>query len=321
MSEMCSNQPLEEKIKELEVTLQAMQIENEDLKSKNHDLKVKFEDLEAKNVALNKTNPYDWATIEQAIKWAESHKFSVLSFNATLNTKMEPINDLVQDIKPTLVIVSEIGRPTWKIDDKCPPFLIKGYEGPYHSGKQINDKGKKKNIIEASHKQSNGVAIWVRKDVSCNEVTEDLKILGGSASKEMNYCVLKTDQLMVVGLYKSPTTNFKSFKKTFSDLVLRIQVPYAPKGVLIAGDINFNLDADDDVAAASYKEETTNVYYLIQHIQKPTRIGATKTSCLDHIMTNFKVDVADVLDHKFKDHQTTFAAWNEIVLPELIQGP
>ena len=56
--------------------------------------------------------------------------------------------------------MSEIGRPKWKIDEEC-PFLINGYIGPFHSGKRIEDKQNKNYIIEASQKQSNGVAIWV----------------------------------------------------------------------------------------------------------------------------------------------------------------
>ena len=353
MFQLCRNQPLEEKVKELEETLQAknseisrlttnlenLQIKNEELESKNHELEktiqtqndsfakleVKVEDLEDKNVDLNKTleeqnntNPHDWATIEQAKQWTKSYNFSVISFNATLNTKIASIKNLVQDINPTLVIVSEIGRPKWAIDEEC-PFLINGYIGPFHSGKRIEDKQNKNYIIEASQKQSNGVAIWVRKDDSFVEgttrnVTEDLKIPGGSASKEMNYCVLainsklpNMDQLMVVGLYKSPTTNFKSFREKFSNLVHKLQ---DPKGILITGDINFNiLDADDE-EATNYKEMTSNVHSLIQHIQKPTRISTTKNSCLDHIMTNFEVEVADVLDHNVSDQQVTIAAWN-----------
>ena len=69
------------------------------------------------------------------------------------------------------------------------------------------------------------------------------------------------------------------------------------------------MDADDE-EATNYKEMTENVYSLIQHIQKPTRISTTKNSCLDHIMTNFEVEVADVLDHNVSDHQVTIAAWN-----------
>ena len=108
MFQLCRNQPLEEKVKELEETLQAknseisrlttnlenLQIKNEELESKNHELEktiqtqndsfakleVKVEDLEDKNVDLNKTleeqnntNPHDWATIEQAKQWTKSY--------------------------------------------------------------------------------------------------------------------------------------------------------------------------------------------------------------------------------------------------------
>ena len=83
MFQLCRNQPLEEKVKELEETLQAknseisklttylenLQIKNEKLESKNHELEktiqtqndsfakleVKVEDLEDRNVDLNKT--------------------------------------------------------------------------------------------------------------------------------------------------------------------------------------------------------------------------------------------------------------------------
>ena len=59
--------------------------------------------------------------------------------------------------------------------------------------------------------------------------------------------------------------------------------------------------------ATKYKELTA----LMQQTQKPTHIGPTKNSCLDHIMTNFEVEAADVLNHKVSGHQVTIAAWNQ----------
>ena len=137
----------------------------------------------------------------------------------------------------------------------------------------------------------------------------------------MNYCVLAIDsklpknQLMVEGLYKSPTTNFELFNERFSNLVQELKAQHEPKGISIAGDTNFNiLDAKDDVEikreATKYKELTAS-FSLMQQIQKPTHIGPTKNSCLDHIMTNFEVEAADVLNHKVSGHQVTIAAWNQ----------
>ena len=46
-------------------------------------------------------------------------------------------------------------------------------------------------------------------------------------------------------------------------------------------------------------------------VLKPTRISKTRESCLDNIMTNFKIEVANVLDHNISEHQVTMAAWNQ----------
>ena len=94
-----------------------------------------------------------------------------------------------------------------------------------------------------------------------------------------------------------------------------LKAQHEPKGISIAGDTNFNvLDAEDDVEikreATNYKELTAS-FSLMQQIQKSTHIGPTKNSCLDHIMTNFEVEAADVLNHKVSGHQVTIAAWNQ----------
>ena len=303
---------LEERIATLEDTISRLKAENEGLRNQ-----------------IPGTDSLNTSSISQAKNWASLYDFSVISFNATLNTKMEKIREFVEHVKPTLVIISEIGRPKWKLEEKC-PFQIKEYNGPkagFHSGRKVYSAPPIIGdfiTIEASNLQSNGVAMWIRNEdsnLNVKNITNELKVPGGSASVEMNYCVLEIKlqipsyPLIAVGIYKSPNQKycFQSFYERFSKLLKILQEKYEKCWILVAGDFNI------DISEANAKQngdvlkylELCKAFGLVQRINKPTRISKTKNSCLDHIMTNFKIEEADVLDHNISDHQVTMAAWNQ----------
>ena len=269
---------------------------------------------------------FNTSSIAQAEDWADEHDFSVFSFNANLNAKKREINDFVKKTKPTIVIVSEVGIPKWKLNEEC-PFRIDKYTGPepesgFHSGKltQVkNTQGEFYNI-KASNSPKGGVAMWIRNDdnpenLTMNNITNELDVGGGSESKVMNYCVLEINsqspsyQLIVTAIYKSPSNPYKSFCPRFSNLINRLKERYGNSPMLVAGDFNYDiLDAEN--ADASNYLELLESFGFVQHIDKPTHIIPTKASCLDHIMTNFKINEADVVEHNISDHKVTMAAWN-----------
>lgn len=122
------------------------------------------------------------------------------------------------------------------------------------------------------------------------------------SEKNIEFCVMRCQNIFVVSLYRSPTGEMNIFLKNLQELISNLYQS-VKINIIIAGDFNINLqkasrESNDLLSIMS-------MFGLKQTIFEPTRISVNTASCIDNIFvnsTNGKLHVVHVSDTGFSDH-------------------
>ena len=96
----------------------------------------------------------------------------------------------------------------------------------------------------------------------------------------------------MLSLYRSPST---SVQRALEDLeaILTALSPHVCS-IIIAGDLNVDLLSDDGHSTA-YTNLLSD-FYLTQHVVGPSRVTATSSTLIDHIVSSSQVPVLRYVD-------------------------
>ena len=104
----------------------------------------------------------------------------------------------------------------------------------------------------------------------------------------------KTQKIQVFNIYSHPKTD----KQTFFKYMDKIPIAKNMKSVVL-GDMNFDTMVTENMDITEYFLEKG----LAAYINKPTRIGRTSSTCIDHIYSN-KDEESFIFETDFSDHLT-----------------
>ena len=190
--------------------------------------------------------------------------FSILHVNVrSFNKKMPQLEILLTQLQINFscIIVSE----TWFSENQ---FLNSYYLDDYnlYCRSRIDGGG-------------GGVCVYVLKELETRVV--DVRLMGSEAMLVRMFD-LGRPVCSVLAVYRAPSGCWRGFLESLGALA-----PSLPSNTVIAGDLNFDLNSDNDIDTPSLeylRVMSSNGFYNIIH--SPTRYGQTKTSLLDHMFVN-----------------------------------
>lgn len=146
------------------------------------------------------------------------------------------------------------------------------------------------------HKKRGGVCILVKTGLSYKKNT----IVDRHAVSMLFECCgvdFPDQNLTIICLYRTPTSNVENFLNKFDSLLYDL-TRIKNKKVVILGDININTLKIDKISN-TFQDISKN-YNMKIHIKDPTR----RLSCIDHIVSNIENASASVLHLGLSDHET-----------------
>lgn len=221
---------------------------------------------------------------------------SIISMNInSLRKHIDELNVLVESIinKPDVLIISEIRN---NVDD----ILMKNFGEHYnfHIKYPINNK-------------CGGIVILIKKSISyrfINNLESDNNAEIDTVIVEVN--TTKSESLFILGIYKHPSCNIKTFTNYLIKQLSRI---HTSKNIILAGDMNIDLvKYNSNVHIKNYvdKLKSLGVY---QVITAPTRITKTTKTLIDHIYLRFNKEIrfeSGIFLTAISDHLGTFIKIN-----------
>ncbi|KAL0828886.1 hypothetical protein ABMA28_003792 [Loxostege sticticalis] len=106
---------------------------------------------------------------------------------------------------------------------------------------------------------------------------------------------IKSSNLMILCIYRTPKSNIENFFANFEALLMRL-MKKGKKKIIIAGDLNI-----DTLTSNVHSNRLINILHSFNislHINEPTRLNA----CIDHIASNLKGTDASVHSLGLSDH-------------------
>lgn len=173
----------------------------------------------------------------------------------------------MHEIDPTILILTEHDVK----ENEIPTLKIDGYIIDAFYCRKSNNKG--------------GVMILSKEGVECRQLVLP-SINSLCEDKKIEFCltmyIFKSIQIVVVGIYRSPSSNVFEFLEKLNLLVLRILHKF--KYIVIAGDLNINI-LKDSTESREFKSliRSHGITYTVDF---PTRYCDTTQTCIDNILTN-----------------------------------
>lgn len=103
--------------------------------------------------------------------------------------------------------------------------------------------------------------------------------------------------ILLLCIYRTPDSNVTSFLSAL-DEILHKYIKNSKSKIVLAGDLNINTLKPS--TGTNYLIEIVNNYNLIIHVKEPTR----KSSCIDHIISNFDKASYELHHLHLSDHDT-----------------
>lgn len=155
--------------------------------------------------------------------------------------------------------------------------------------------GYKHQLTPSVYGKSGGLVVYYRDcykiDVIINEC-----ILPDSLSEILTMHFLDKSTFLTL-IYRHPTGNVNSFIDTLDNILSSGNMQVTNKNYIFCGDINID--------ALSVSKRTTTYLSLLKsfnynfHIEQPTRITGSSTTCIDHVFT--KLQITNSIDLKLRD--------------------
>lgn len=197
----------------------------------------------------------------------------------SIRHKLHDLESLIQSfqIPPDIILLTEI----WIREEENSKFNIQNYKSFFANRKTT---------------QAGGVCIFIRKDLTCNEILN----LDEEETSWLGINLLKLNINLFV-IYRSPSANSTHFLQYFEELLSKTSKN------LIIGDINFDLLQPNNTSI-KYKEVIEgHGHILLNKLNKnhATRVTENTRTILDHIITDcfsftYQITLSDVSlsDHK-----------------------
>lgn len=199
-----------------------------------------------------------------------------------LKSRIEPLEITLDELKPAIIILTEHAMKACEIDR----LSIKNYTVNSCYARERSTKGGvvilSDNVLK--HKQV-VIPTFITKHILQDKQFEAC----------MTCYIISNIKLLVMGIYRSPTSNLDIFLERLS-----IMVDYLSKkfnNIVIGGDFNINvLKKDSDFNKFEDTIKGLNMAYLVDF---PTRIGKTSKTAIDNFLVNsptsLKISVEGVI--------------------------
>ena len=239
-----------------------------------------------------KSTNHIWTDESKIRSKISQYSYKLLSTNIrSLNRNFMEIESLVSKYKPDLVCLSEI----W--DPYGPKQKLKDYQ-------PIVCRVRK-------HCKGGGAAIFCRKGLSFKELksSDDLHLKAIEAVG-VELITDNNEKVVVYSLYRPPSS---TIPETLLDLDHLLE-SIGDSKIIIAGDMN--LDTSDTSKSETIKNNYIRKllsFNLFQHVQAKTRIGASSSTTIDHLISNVKGIETLVSNECPADHQLIITLWGELI--------
>ena len=154
-------------------------------------------------------------------------------------------------------------------------------------------------------KNRGGNAFYIHNDCSSSDVISFQTSFPKNVEvRVIKFSLVKTKPILVVNVYRSPSTKPLDFLQSFEKFLL--EMSHLNCQILIMGDFNINLL--DKTSESLLLKSLTTQFNLTQHINEPTRISQHTETLLDHIYGNsyFAGSFSGTFNLTSSDHQAVF---------------
>jgi hypothetical protein len=219
-----------------------------------------------------------------------SNKLSFLHYNVEgLGNKIDLFQMYVLEMAPHVVVATEHQKTTSNIH----LYGIDGYN-------------MLSNYCRVNHK-GGGVAIYVSKAITNVSEVQWCKKFCVDLDFEIAMVKIKVGEFVVfvIGLYRSPSGNFKIYCTNFQTVLTRLmkKVPHKHVNLVILGDLNIDTLAQNKHESEWFKDCIKSFGLVDQLGHIPTRITPTSETSVDHVVTNIQsVIEASVVNGHISDH-------------------
>ena len=203
-----------------------------------------------------------------------------------LSNKVEEVEVLLSESDPQVIVLTEHGLFSQQIE----LFHLKNYKIAANFCRETFKGG--------------GVVIYVKNDLNfknlkhtkefCNE-----KIIEMAAIK-LHTNIIQYDSIYVVGIYRSPSAPMENFLNTLDKIFNNLLTDNT--NLILMGDLNINSGSEN----SDYNNlcDVLRSYNLHDVKLPPTRVTATTSSTIDHIITNLNIQdyIAVVNNYHISDH-------------------
>lgn len=207
----------------------------------------------------------------------------------SLNRSIDQIGDLVSEYAPNFLGLTE----HWLSDEQLHVVRIDGYT-----------------LVSGYCRDSDrhgGAALFCKSGIKCRERNDLIKL----AEESVFECAAvevecNGSNLVIACIYRTPDhNNYASFSLKFDEFCDRV---YRENSyVVMAGDFNVDLMENSTDRYRSDFLSLLSTYDLVQTIKKPTRITASKKSCLDNFFINNLVNFSThVTEAHISDHTAQY---------------
>lgn len=199
----------------------------------------------------------------------------------TATNKIDELTLLCNELLPDVFVVSEHGFSLDTIDQ----FYIKHYQLANYFCRR-NFKG-------------GGVSIFVKDNLNFQTFTLNEKIELDFEAEGVKVQLSSSENIIVVGLYRSPNGCIRSFFDKLEELLTKMFSKSSK--FLIIGDININV-LDPTNPNTQRLRDMLRSFNLKWSIESPTRITHTSRTAIDNVISNISNITVSVLNSAISDH-------------------
>ena len=153
-----------------------------------------------------------------------------------------------------------------------------------------------------------GVAIYSKND-HCGEIIQSLSCMLSCIETIFIECCFQGEKFLIGCIYRPPSFSVRDFLSEFTRILAVIRDNFGNHKVSINGDFNINLIEETQSGGALKYLSLFFTGGLFPVILRPTRIGSSTASLLDHMWTSFidRVSNTGIIMSNISDHFPVFS--------------
>jgi hypothetical protein len=260
---------------------------------KTENEKTENEKTEARKTGERKTEARKtgkWKTelskIEEEKTEASTNRVSIMHGNIQcLRNKVGQLEVALSSLMPDILCLTE----HWLRDQELDSATVEGYSF--------------ENAFCRKQYKNGGVIIYAKKGtiVTPKRTFDYLNAEKVFEATAIDYECPQIGKIIVICVYRSPGSDLKIFLDKMDLLLSKLTT--VKTNMLVCGDfnVNFNMRGTDTMSLL----DLFSAYDLKKHIDGPTRISRTSSTCIDNIFSNITIEhqpVSEVMDLGLSDH-------------------